>query len=156
MANNINDIIDRLRISRRHFLKHLHGVRDEQWDWKPSPKCNSIREILAHMVANDRAFMELFNAGSTSGRGSVEQRDIAKLLEMLSRSHESLCALLRLRYANKPLDTEIPFLGRPEKLETVMSWISFEDYYYAGQIAFIRMATDPSWENCVSIYGGDA
>jgi len=152
MANDINDIIDKVRMSRRYFLKHLHGVRNEQWDWKPSPQCNSIREILAHMVANDRSLIETLSADSTIDCGSVEERDIAKLLEMLSKSHESLCAFLRLRHANTPLDTEVPFFGRTEKLETAMSWISFEDYYHAGQIALIRVATDPSWENYVSIY----
>lgn len=155
VANDINDVINKVRMSRRYFLKHLHGVRNEQWDWKPSPQCKSIREILAHMVANDRLFMETLNADSPMEHGSVEERDIAKLLEMLNKSHESLCAFLRLRHANTPLDTEIPFFGRTEKLETAMSRISFEDYYHAGQIALIRMATDPSWENCVSVHDGD-
>ena len=30
--------------------------------------------------------------------------------------------------------------------------ISSEDYYHAGQITFIRMATDPQWDYYRSIY----
>jgi uncharacterized damage-inducible protein DinB len=155
MAYGVGDMIEVVRASRRHFLKHLQGVRSEQWDWKPYPNCRSIREILAHMVSNDRIFMEVLDKGAVADYTTLEEeeRDIAKLLNMLSRSHESLCAFLRLRYGNAPLDSEVPFFGGKEKLGTAISAITHEDYYHSGQIAFIRMATDPSWDYYVSIYG---
>lgn len=54
MAFTAAELIDGVRHSRRHFLKHLRGLRDDQWDWKPYPECKSIRETLAHLVWVDR------------------------------------------------------------------------------------------------------
>lgn len=43
MAFDINTLVQGVRESRRYFLKHLNGLRDDQWDWKPYPQCKSIR-----------------------------------------------------------------------------------------------------------------
>lgn len=54
MAFTFEDLIDSLRASRSGFHKHLEGLRDDQWDWKPYPECKSIRETLIHLVVDDR------------------------------------------------------------------------------------------------------
>lgn len=54
MAFDVDSLIEGVRESRRFFLKHLKGLRDDQWEWKPYPECKSIRETLAHLVSDDR------------------------------------------------------------------------------------------------------
>ncbi len=45
MAYDIECIIDGIRESRRYFLKHIKGVREDQWDWKPYPEWNYYQAI---------------------------------------------------------------------------------------------------------------
>jgi hypothetical protein len=40
-------------------------------------------------------------------------------------------------------------------LRVAVAYLTAEDFYHAGQLAFIRMATDPGWDYFGSIYGGD-
>ncbi len=66
MALHIEDFIKHISGSRNHFLKHLAGLKEDQWDWKPYDECMSIRQILAHLVSDDRGFCILWkqkNAG---------------------------------------------------------------------------------------------
>jgi len=155
VAFDVDSLIEGVRESRRHFLKHLKGLRDDQWDWKPYPECKSIRETLAHLVSDDRAYMEILRTGAMPDFQAVEEHetDVTKLLLRLEKSHEELCGFLRERFADTPLDTEVFFFTGKEKLGRAILGISSEDHYHAGQVAFIRMATDPSWDYYAAIYG---
>lgn len=154
MAYDLETAIAGIRASREFFLSHIKGVRDDQWDWKPYPECKSIREIIAHLISDDRAFIEILGKGEIADHSALEEkeRDLAKLLDMLSKSHESLCAFVRYKFANTPLDTPVSFFSGEEPLSTAIAGISSEDFYHAGQVAFIRMATDPKWDYYASIY----
>lgn len=153
MATDLDSVIAGIRASRKHFLKHLKGVQGDQWDWKPYPECKSIRETLAHLVSDDRASIEMLDKGQLDYEALQEnEKDIAKLLQILSKSHEQLCAFIKTRYANTPLDQEIQFFSGKEPLWRAISGISAEDYYHAGQVAFVRMATNPSWDYYSDIY----
>jgi uncharacterized damage-inducible protein DinB len=55
---DLNSLIESIHASRKYFLNHIKGLRQDQWDWKPFPECKSIRETLAHLVMDDRAFLQ--------------------------------------------------------------------------------------------------
>lgn len=155
MAYTLNDLLESVRQSRRHFLKHILGLREDQWNWKPYPECKSVSETLAHLITDDRAFLETFETGQEPGYENlqVSERDPAILKSMLADSHDRLLAYLSKSFSATPLETEIDFHGMRTKLAEAIGWICAEDYYHAGQIGFIRMATDPGWDYYATIYG---
>jgi uncharacterized damage-inducible protein DinB len=160
MAFTAGDLIEAVQKSRKYFLKHLEGIRDDQWDWKPFPECKSIRETLVHLIVDDWAALQSFQtkeepdyeglsnqtASETSG-ASLEQ-----IRTILTDSHERLCAYLNATFVNSPLDTEVTLWGSTTKLGRALAYLPSEDFYHAGQVAFIRMATDPQWDYYASIY----
>lgn len=155
MAFDLNTLIQGARASRQYFLKHIGNVRDDQWDWKPYAECKSIRETLAHLVSDDRAFIEILDKGDVKDYDAlaVEARDVNKLLALLDESNAELCAFLLGKFSDTPLDTEVQFFTGKMPLGNAIAGISSEDYYHAGQVAFIRIATDPSWDYYAEIYG---
>jgi uncharacterized damage-inducible protein DinB len=157
MAFGIDDLISGVKESRRHFLKHLKGLRDEQWNWKPYPECKSVRETLAHLISDDRATIYLLEHGKFPNFDEMEvgETDVERLLTLLADSHQKYCSFVKEKFAETQLDSEVAFFGGKTKLGLAIAGISSEDYYHAGQVAFIRMATDPSWDYYASIYGGE-
>jgi uncharacterized damage-inducible protein DinB len=154
MAFTPADLIDGIRHSRRHLLKHLRGLTEVQWDWKPYPECKSIRETLAHLIWVDRTALTSLGTGREPDYAALDEpeRDRERLQALLAESHERLCRFLTARYADAPLDTEVCLFGDPQKLGRALAYLPAEDYYHSGQVAFIRMATDPSWDYYASIY----
>jgi uncharacterized damage-inducible protein DinB len=150
-------LIEAIRHSRRHFLKHLRGLPDDQWDWKPYPECKSIRETLAHLVWIDRVALVSLETGAEPDYAALEEpeHDRDRLRALLEASHERLCQYLTTRYAAAPLDTEVSLYGDRQPLGRALAYFPSEDYYHSGQVAFIRMATDPGWDYYASIYGSD-
>jgi uncharacterized damage-inducible protein DinB len=150
-------LLEGVRASRRHFLKHLRGLSEAQWDWKPYPECESIRETLAHLVWADRAALISLETGQEPDYAALEvhERDLGRLHTMLAESHERLGAFLTTRYGDTPLDTEVRLFGDRKKLGSAVGYLTAEDFYHSGQVAFIRMATDPGWDYYGSIYGGE-
>ena len=157
MPLTLDDLVARLRFSRNRFLKHLVGLRDDQWDWKPYPECKSIRETLAHLIADDRAALQSLQTGKEPEYDSLQEsaRNPVKLRALLDESHQRLCQFLLKHYAKAPLDTEVCIWCNPMKLAVGVAHLSSEDFYHAGQVAFIRMATDPVWDYYGFIYSAD-
>ena len=160
MAFTFEDLIDSLRASRSNFHKHLEGLRDDQWDWKPYPECKSIRETLIHLVVDDRAALAALDStdepdyeGLVNTATADAGEDITHLKSLLDTSFTTLLEQLISRYADAPLDTEISVFGSPKKLGVALPYFSSEDYYHTGQVAFIRMASDPTWNYYAAIYG---
>ncbi len=156
MAATITDLVELLRFARKHFFKHVHGLKDEQWDWKPYSECKSIRETLAHLIADDRAALQSLQTGKEPTYETLQEseRDMAKLRVLLDKSHQELCDFLLTQYADASLETEICIWGTKTKMAKGIPYFSSEDFYHAGQVAFIRMATDPKWDYYSAIYGG--
>ncbi|HEY3285410.1 MAG TPA: DinB family protein [Armatimonadota bacterium] len=157
MALELTDLVDGMKQARYFFLKHLKGVKEEQWDWKPYPECKSLRETLQHLVSDDRAGLEVFRTGAEPNYDALqeEERDVEKLLALLERTHKELCDFVLEKFANAPLDTEIFFFAGPTKLGQALAMAGGEDSYHMGQVAFIRMATDPGWDYYTAVYGGE-
>lgn len=162
MALTLDDVLEGLTASRRFFLKHLVGLTDLQWVWKPYPECKSVTETLVHLVANDRGAIDAFVFGKEPEYERIEAATVAeaggdrqKAREMLERSHEQLVAGIRERFGSMALDTEISIWGVSMKLSRATWCVSSEDFYHAGQVAFIRLATDPTWDYYSQIYGAE-
>lgn len=162
MAFGVDDLVEGLRGSRLHFLKHLKGLTAEQWTWKPYPECKCIYETVVHLVGDDRAALQSLETGGEpayeqilESASSEAAGDKEKALEMLEESHEKLCAYIAARFTGVPLDSEFSAFGSKMKLGSGIPFFSSEDYYHAGQVAYIRMATDCTWDYYAHIYGGE-
>jgi hypothetical protein len=153
VAFEIDDLVDNMHGALRFFLAHLHGLRDEQWDWKPAPACRSIREMLRHLCETyeDRAALEDALARPTP--------DVSQVQALFEAAAKRDYAHLRRKYADTPLDAEIAvpngdwFLGRTSvKAGTLLARRAWEECYHTGQVVAIRQATDPDWDPS-AVYG---
>ena len=155
MALTLEDLLEALRLSRRHFYKHLDGLRDDQWDFKPFPECKSIRETLQHLIVDDLAAVESIRTGKEPNyeESPYSELEIDKLRAHLVESHENLLREIKERYKDAALDADICVWGHHEKLAVGVPYYSSEDWYHAGQVAFLRTASDPSWDYYKAIYG---
>ena len=149
------DIIENLVQNRRHFLKHLTGITEEQINWKPYTECMSIKEIVAHLISDDRAALSGLQSNSEPDYDACQEseRDYKKLLSLLEESHHSLISFLRERYGACSLHDPVILWGEERKLGSALAYLSAEDFYHAGQIAYIRLATNPEWDYYAQIYG---
>lgn len=160
MNLTLDELIQGIRNSRGFFFKHLNGLTDEQWDWKPYPECKSLRETLAHLVVDDRAAIQtIANGGEPDYDGLAVAAmteaggDLQRQIAIVKQTHEELIALLQKKFANTPVDAEMTLWSMTGKLATLIPYLSSEDFYHAGQAAYIRMATDPSWNYYEAVYG---
>ncbi len=138
MAVGLEEILNSFYFSQRFFRAHLNGMRADQWDWKPFPACRSIREILLHWA-------EQFTPGQTAFQAALEPTtpDVALVQTLMKEAGVRFADGYREKYAETPMDAPFPN-GTP--VGTVLASLSGEDNYHAGQVAFIRLATDPDWD----------
>jgi hypothetical protein len=155
------DLIDTLAAARGSFLRHLDGLSDEGWAWKPYPEAKNIYETLAHLRVDDLMALESLQTGGEPGYEAATEmvapslsQGREALLQHLADSHAALLTYLRDNYADAPLDTPICVWGSVKPVAVGIPFLSSEDYYHAGQVAFIRLAQDPTWDYYASIYGG--
>lgn len=155
MSFGIEDLIQGKQASREFFFKHLKGLREDQWDWKPYPECKSIREIIAHLITSDRMFIPLLEASGEIDFAAFEEkeRDLDKLMVIIKKTHDELCTYIRSKFADAPLDMNVKFMMSDMKLGSALAFMSTEDNYHTGQVAFIRIATDPSWDYYKEMFG---
>jgi uncharacterized damage-inducible protein DinB len=155
MPYTVQDAAEGLNRSREFFLKHIKGLTDEQWDWKPYPECKSIRETVAHLIIDDRAALQSLQSGKEPDYESLTENetDRDRLLALLAESHEALCGYILAQWKDAPLDTMLSVWGMKMPIAAGLGYMSSEDNYHAGQVAFIRSATDPSWDYYAAIYG---
>ena len=158
MAHSTNysiiDLLDNMEGALRFFLTHLNGLRDYQWDWRPSLACRSIRDILLHLSETyedkDALREELTRSVPDVGR-------VQALCEVGAKNDFEK---LRAKYADTPLDFEVGvvggdlFLGRSTvRVGTLLARRAWEECYHTGQVAYIRLATDPDWNLDQEVYG---
>lgn len=158
-----HDLVESVRKSRGFLFKHLKGLTPEQWVWKPYPECKSVVETLKHLVVDDRFALYALDAKEATSMDMYEvigtrveeeaSDDVEALIAMVEHSFEILLTTILQRYGNAPLDTEITIYGEKHSLAVGIPYLSSEDHYHSGQIAFIRIATDPEWNYYSNIYG---
>jgi uncharacterized damage-inducible protein DinB len=155
MSYSFEDVIGIVKDSRANFLKHIDGISPEQYTWKPYPESKNIVETIAHLITDDNMALESLKTGKEPDYDSaqVAERNPEKLLALLAESHEKLVKYLTDNYSESPLDTVVSAWGFEMKLGRAAAYLSSEDYYHAGQAAYIRMATDQAWNYYEAIYG---
>ena len=154
MSLTIEEFVEGLRASRLHFLKHLEGMNPAQIAWKPYPECKSVIETLQHLIIDDTAALESLQTGGHPDYDAVkvEETDYEKLLTQLGESHGKLIAYIEGRFGGGPLDADATAWGAKMPAARAIAYLSSEDFFHAGQVTFIRMATDPSWDYYTQIY----
>jgi uncharacterized damage-inducible protein DinB len=163
MAFDVTDIIEGTRQSRAHFRKHLEGLTEEQWTWQPYPECKSVRDTLSHMIANDRIALQSMRDGTVPNdwyaffQGVDDEFALVtneELLDAHHAGHEAILTYLTETYsADTPLDKEMDLWGGKGKLGAQINHLSSEDFYHAGQVSFIRMATRADWNYYGEVLG---
>jgi len=150
----LDDLVDNMHGALRFFLAHLNGLLPHQWDWTPSPVCRSIREILRHLseTYEDKTALEEELARDVP--------DVARVQALFEAAARRDYGRLRTRFAAMPLDAEIAvaggdwFLGRERvRAGTLLARRAWEECYHTGQVAYIRLATDPEWDQPAAVYG---
>ncbi|HSV72878.1 MAG TPA: DinB family protein [Chthonomonadales bacterium] len=144
-----SDVAAAVRASRRRLSSHLVDLGPEQQDCRPCAACMSIGESLAHLVSDDRAALEAMTTGPEPDYAAFDEpeRDTDALRANLETSHDQLGDAIERDLAASPMEVEISAHASPVKLDAVAVIRCSEDYYLAGQVAFIRLATDPAWNN---------
>lgn len=138
MAAGLEEVMDNFYRTQRFFRSHLNGMLAEQWDWKPFPACRSIREILLHWA-------EIFAADDMALETSLKTAvpDVAAVQALMKEAGLRFGTEFSAPYADSPLDTRLP---NGVAVGTALASMAGEDNYHAGQIAFIRLATEPDWD----------
>ncbi len=155
MSFGVPQIIASLNMAYKMTLKHIAGCSDEQWNWKPYPECKSIGETVEHLIVDNRATVYCLRTGGEPDYEKLggTETDRARLMELLDDSHQQTIKYIEENYADKPLDTMVTMWGMEQPLGVALGGMVSEYSYHAGQVAFIRMATDPSWDYYASVYG---
>jgi hypothetical protein len=150
----LDDLVDNMHGALKFFLVHLNGLLASQWDWKPSPACRSIREMLFHLCETyeDKAALEKELAQPIP--------DVSRVQALFEAAAKQDYERLRVKYANTPIDHEFVitggdfFLGRERvKVGTLLARRAWEECYHTGQIVYIRLASDPTWDQEAAVYG---
>src|SRR5437016_1974156 len=118
MPLSLDDLLAGLERSREHFYKHLEGLRDDQWDFKPFPECKSIRETMQHLVVDDRAALNSLKSGEEPDyeTGACDETNLERLKAILKETHKALLDEIRARYSKSPIDADICVWGSHGKL----------------------------------------
>ena len=155
MAYSIDDMLAGLAGSRQMLLKHLDGLKNDQWDFRPYTQCFTIRQTLRHLILDDRSALDSLQSRTEPRYDNLRSftKDVDALLAELDESHRNLVDYLRTNYADASLDTEVCIWGNRYKLPQGIAYLSSEDFYHMGQIAFLRQASDPDWDYYFAIYG---
>ena len=155
MNDTLRQALEAKGESRDYFLKHVLGMRDDQWHFKPFAECKSAFETLQHLIIDDQSAVDSIRSGAEPdyeayppAEGSPEE-----LLLALKASHTGLLTEIESRYPNPDGTSQICIWGSQRPFRSGVGWLSSEDFYHAGQIAFIRMATDPTWDYYNAVYG---
>ena len=160
MALTLQDLLESVRNSHKSLFRHLKGVTNEQLTWKPYPECKSIHETLAHLIAVEWSSQAMLKTGDFPDY-ETHQRDalalaggksLDELTTILNEEQEKTLETAAVRFKDTALDEEIKSWGYPAKMGEAVVRLGSESTYHSGQIAYIRMATDPSWDYYKDIY----
>jgi uncharacterized damage-inducible protein DinB len=161
MAFLLANLLDIVQESRGFFVRHLLGLAPETWDWKPYPECKTVRETLLHMIGTNawiladlkRETGDDFAALLSESAARLKDKTPAELQEALKASGEPILDFLTAHYADAPLDTPMHMWGEEAPLGKQVAHLTSENFYHAGQVAYIRMATQPDWNYYAAVYG---
>lgn len=116
--------------------KVFEGLSEEHYDFKLCDAAFTPREIMEHLCECYQAMITESMGGTHEwGSFSLDDKSVANL--------HTQFATLRGRARQAALDADNPKLGH--------AYIVAHDAYHVGQMALIRLQTDPTWDP-LSIY----
>jgi hypothetical protein len=119
--------------------KVLEGVAEKDLDFKVTPTAMTIRELVEHLCEVYTAVEEETRGASHSwGSFSIEDKSWQNLKAQLSALRSRALQIVRDAQEDKALLSGSAFLVA-------------HDYYHVGQLATLRLATNPEWD-AYSIY----
>ena len=132
--NAIKLLSHQLEDTTFQITKVLEGVKESDLDFKIGPTTQSIRGLIEHLC-------EVYTAVEEESRGehhkwgsySIEDKSWGNLINTFTT--------LRSR--------AIELVSSPESEQQLFSASDFmvgHEYYHVGQLASIRIATDPEWD----------
>ncbi|MFN8221317.1 MAG: hypothetical protein U0S12_14440 [Fimbriimonadales bacterium] len=117
--------------------KVYEGLDEAHYDHRVCPQAMSPREILEHLCECYTAVITETSGGTHEwGSFSIEDKSAANLKAKLSE--------LRGQAKRAALAASDPKIGH--------AYIVSHDAYHVGQMALVRLNTDPNW-NPYSLYG---
>jgi len=163
MALTLEDLLESVRNSHKSLFRHLKGITEEQLTWKPYPECKSIHETLAHLIAVEWSSQSMLNTGEFPDYETHQRDALAlasgkspeELTTILKEEQDKTLGIVAAKFKDTALDEEIKSWGYPTKMGEAIVRLGTESTYHSGQIAYIRMATDPSWDYYKEIYFSD-
>jgi uncharacterized damage-inducible protein DinB len=121
--------------------KVLSGLTADEWNQRLGEGGMTPAETAEHLCEVYTAFKTMAEGGQhdwgTYKSGETTQ---GGTLALLKRLRDEACAIA--------VASE-----NPETIKAAIDYIALHDCYHVGQVAHIRMATDPAWDP-YSIYGG--
>ncbi len=155
MVSLLEIALDGKRYSRDYFLRHLAGLTDADWHFKPFPEVKTIAETLQHMIVDDLSALESLETGADPEYDAYEPETGTpeQLLARLAETHAQLLQAIARRFPDPAPDTKICIWGDLKPFVSGVGWLSSEDCYHAGQVALLRMAKDPKWDYYLTVYG---
>ncbi len=154
-----NALLDKADAARTNFFKHLLGLNEQQWDFKLTPQCSSIRETLIHLLLVDRITLQCMQ---TNSQPDWDQQVVAEeekaaqpqqLLQLVEQSHKALSQYMHQCFANTHAEDEVVFWGEKTSLAEMCISLTGHDAYHTGQASLLRQASDSEWDYYAAIYG---
>lgn len=114
--------------------KVLEGVDESALDFKIGPTAMTIREIVEHLC-------EVYTAVETESKGASHEWGSFSIED---KSWSNLTVHFQALRAKA---LEIVEAAEDEKaILNASAFVVAHDYYHVGQIATLRLATDPAWD----------
>ena len=114
--------------------KVLEGVKESDLDFKPVPTAMSIREQIEHLC-------EVYTAVEEESRG------VEHAWGQFSVADKSWGNLTVVFASLRAKAVEVVSVPKDEKAYIAASgFMVGHEYYHIGQLASLRIATDPSWD----------
>jgi hypothetical protein len=83
----------------------------------------------------------------------VDETDPQKLLVLLQKGLDNIIEYVEATYSDADLETDVQAWEFHATLANAMTWFGGEENYHTGQVAFIRLASDPTWDYYDQIHG---
>lgn len=161
MALTRDDALADLEGARGYFQRHINGMGEAHWDTKLVPHINSVRQILVHMLATDRAVLamlqgEPFEIQRHMTRHKEAAQEIAAqspaaVLALYDAGGEAIAEYIRATFTDA--DDPVTLWGSPGTLGGQLGSLSQEIAYHTGQVSLLRQALEPDWNYFKDVFG---
>lgn len=149
-------ILQQARAVGRQIERAVHGLTEEQADFRFGSGLMSVRDTFVHLADNCLALAaELDGRRHDFGAWRPSTEGFGNLAREWSELRERALAEVEEKLSGVDLDApmKVSFATWPG-WKVLTEWIVAHDAYHLGQICALRLAQDPAWD-MYSIYDPD-